>query len=115
MPHRRRRVFVDTAKGRVSAGFSVPETADAADVSMELRQRGWMPYRLRLDDAVFREKCTQLIRRSVFMAENPFPIGTKRCLNVVGRVKAFVAGCTIANFKIHDVMVGTINEVMRFT
>jgi hypothetical protein len=27
-------VFVDTAKGRVSAGFSVPETADAADVSM---------------------------------------------------------------------------------
>jgi hypothetical protein len=49
MPHRRRRVFVDTAKGRVSAGFSVPETADAADVSMELRQRGWMPYRLRLE------------------------------------------------------------------
>ena len=49
MPHRRRRVFVDTAKGRVSAGFSVPETDDAADVSMKLRQRGWMPYRLRLE------------------------------------------------------------------
>jgi hypothetical protein len=46
---RRRRVFVETLKGRVSAGFSVPETADAADVSMGLRQRGWMPYRLRLE------------------------------------------------------------------
>jgi hypothetical protein len=50
MSHRRRRrVFVDTAKGRVSAGVSVPETADAADVSMQLRQRGWIPYRLRLE------------------------------------------------------------------
>jgi hypothetical protein len=46
MPHCRR-VFVETLKGRVSAGFSVPETADAADVSIELRQRGWMPYRIR--------------------------------------------------------------------
>jgi hypothetical protein len=46
---RRRRVFVETLKGRVSAGFGVPETADAADVSMELRRRGWMPYRLRLE------------------------------------------------------------------
>jgi hypothetical protein len=49
MPHRRRRVFVDTPKGRISAGFSVPEIADAADVSMRLRERGWAPYRLRLD------------------------------------------------------------------
>jgi hypothetical protein len=50
MPHRRhRRVFVDTAKGRISAGFSVPERADAADVSMQLRQRGWIPYRLHLE------------------------------------------------------------------
>jgi hypothetical protein len=50
MPYRRRRrVFVETPKGRISAGFSVPETADAADVSMELRQRGWTPYRLRLE------------------------------------------------------------------
>ncbi len=49
MPYRRRRVFVDTNKGRISAGFSVPETADAADVSMRLRERGWVPYRMRLD------------------------------------------------------------------
>src|SRR5262249_14595352 len=47
--HRRRRVFVDTPKGRLSAGFSVPAEADAADVSMMLRERGWMPYRLRLE------------------------------------------------------------------
>jgi hypothetical protein len=31
MAHRRRRVFIDTPKGRVSAGFIVPKTADAAD------------------------------------------------------------------------------------
>jgi hypothetical protein len=50
MPYRRRRrVFVETPKGRVSAGFSVPEMADAADVSMQLRQHGWTPYRLRLE------------------------------------------------------------------
>jgi hypothetical protein len=40
-------VFVDTPKG--SAGFSVPESAVAADVSMALRSRGWSPYALRLD------------------------------------------------------------------
>jgi hypothetical protein len=49
MPHRRRRVFVDTPKGRRSAGFTVPEAADAADVSMALRRLGWSPYALRLD------------------------------------------------------------------
>ena len=32
-----------------NAGFTVPETADAADVSMRLRERGWAPYRLLLD------------------------------------------------------------------
>lgn len=48
MQHRRR-VFVETSKGRVSAGFSVPAAADAADVSVRLRERGWAPYRLRLD------------------------------------------------------------------
>jgi hypothetical protein len=49
MPHRRRRVFVDTPKGRRSAGFTVSESADAADVSMALRRRGWSPYALRFD------------------------------------------------------------------
>jgi len=49
MPHRRRRVFVDTPKVRRRAGFTVPESADAADVSMRLRERGWTPYALRLE------------------------------------------------------------------
>jgi hypothetical protein len=49
MSHRRRRVFVDTPKGCRNAGFTVPETADAADVSMRLRERGWAPYRVRFD------------------------------------------------------------------
>ncbi len=49
MPYRRRRVFVETSKGRRSAGFTVPQAADAVDVSLELRRRGWAPYRLTLD------------------------------------------------------------------
>ena len=49
MPHRRRRVYVDTLNGRRSAGFSVPDTASAADVSIRLRDRGWTPYALRLE------------------------------------------------------------------
>jgi hypothetical protein len=49
MSRRRRRVFIETPKGRRSAGFTVPAEADAADVSMRLRERGWTPYRLRLE------------------------------------------------------------------
>jgi len=49
MPYRRRRVFVDTPKGRRSAGFTVAESADAADVSMRLRERGWTPFALRIE------------------------------------------------------------------
>ena len=37
------------AQGRRSAGFTVPESAEAADVSIALRRRGWSPYALRLD------------------------------------------------------------------
>jgi len=49
MSRRRRRVYIDTPKGRLSARFTVPGTADAADVAMQLRERGWAPYKLRLD------------------------------------------------------------------
>ncbi len=49
MQHRRRLVIVDTPKGRRSAGFTVPDNADAADVSMALRKRGWSPFALRFD------------------------------------------------------------------
>ncbi len=47
--HRRRRVYIEAPKGRISAGFAVPETADAADVAIKLRERGWEPYRLQLE------------------------------------------------------------------
>ena len=40
---------MDTPKGRRSAGFTVPESADAADVSTSLRRRGWSPYALRFE------------------------------------------------------------------
>jgi hypothetical protein len=40
---------MDTPKGRRSAGFTVPESADSADVSMALRSRGWSPYALRFE------------------------------------------------------------------
>jgi Protein of unknown function (DUF3072) len=49
MPHRRRRVFIETSKGPKRAGFTVSEDADAADVAIMLRNRGWEPYRLRLE------------------------------------------------------------------
>ena len=49
MSHRHRHVFIETSKGRRRAGFTVSEDADAADVAIMLRNRGWEPYRLRLD------------------------------------------------------------------
>ncbi len=50
MPYRRRRrVFVETAKERVSAGFTAPQEAVVADVSMMLRRGGSAPYRLKLN------------------------------------------------------------------
>jgi len=49
MSRRRRRVFIETQKGRRSAGFTVDGQADAADVSLAVRARGWIAYRLRLE------------------------------------------------------------------
>jgi hypothetical protein len=43
------RVFVETPKGRDSAGFIVPESAAADDVLMALHGQGWSPFALRLD------------------------------------------------------------------
>ena len=49
MSRRRRRVFIEAQKGRRSAGFTVSDQADAVDVSLALRARGWIAYRLRLE------------------------------------------------------------------
>lgn len=46
---RRRRVLIDTLKRRLDAGFTVPEAAEAADVSLRLREAGWAPYRVHLE------------------------------------------------------------------
>ena len=48
MPHRRRRSR-RIRQGAPRAGFTVPESADAADVSIALRRRDSSPYTLRLD------------------------------------------------------------------
>ena len=55
--HRRRRVCIEAPKGPISAGFTVPETADAADVAMKLRKGGWEPYRIRLEREQKRLDC----------------------------------------------------------
>jgi hypothetical protein len=49
MPHRRRRVLIETRKGRHKAPFTVPDSASAADVSLRLREIGWTPYRVHFD------------------------------------------------------------------
>jgi hypothetical protein len=73
MSHRRRRVFVDTPKGFRDAGFTVPETADAADVSMRLRERGWAPYRVRLDSEQHARRHRLAARRLIFSLLLPRP------------------------------------------
>jgi hypothetical protein len=49
MPHRRRRVLIETRKGRIKAPFTVPESAGAVDVSLRLREVGWTPYKIYFD------------------------------------------------------------------
>ncbi len=42
-------MYIETSKGFIRAGFTVAPEADAADVSIALRRRGWAPYRVRLE------------------------------------------------------------------
>jgi hypothetical protein len=51
MRQRRFPVFLETAKGRVRAGFSAPANAEAVEISMRLRTKGWIVYRIRFDEA----------------------------------------------------------------
>jgi len=43
-------VMLESTKGRISAGFTMPATSNPVDVAMRLRERGYDPYRIRLED-----------------------------------------------------------------
>ena len=49
MSKQRYTVLIETPAGRVPAKLTVPATADAVEVAMKLREKGWEPYRLRLE------------------------------------------------------------------
>jgi len=49
MRQRRFPVLLDTAKGRVRAGFSAPATEEPVRIAMKLRERGRTAYRVRFD------------------------------------------------------------------
>ncbi len=45
-------VLVETSQGRTSAKVSFSATAQPVDVSLALRENGWMAYRVRFDPGV---------------------------------------------------------------
>lgn len=49
MRQRRFPVLLETAKGRVRAGFSAPAAEEPVQVAMKLRERGRDAYRVRFD------------------------------------------------------------------
>jgi hypothetical protein len=49
MRHRRFPVLLETAKGRVRAGFSAPADEEPVRIALKLRERGRTAYRVRLD------------------------------------------------------------------
>ena len=49
MRQRRFPVLLDTAKGRVRAGFSAPADEEPVRIALKLRERGRTAYRVRLD------------------------------------------------------------------
>jgi hypothetical protein len=42
-------VLVETYQGRSPSGLSAPPTAQPAEVALALREKGWMPYRIRFE------------------------------------------------------------------
>ena len=42
-------VLVETYQGRSPAGLSAFTTAQPAEVALALREKGWVPYRIRFD------------------------------------------------------------------
>jgi hypothetical protein len=49
MSKQRYAVLIETVEGYIPAKLTVPATASAVDVAMRLREKGWQPYRLRLE------------------------------------------------------------------
>lgn len=39
-------VLVETYQGRTSSGIYAPQTAHATEVTLALREKGWVPYRI---------------------------------------------------------------------
>ena len=52
MAFRKYPVLIETSQGRTSAKVSFSATAQPADVSLALRESGWMAYRVRFDPEV---------------------------------------------------------------
>jgi hypothetical protein len=42
-------VLVETYQGRSSAGLYAPATAQPVEVALALREKGWVPYRIRFE------------------------------------------------------------------
>ena len=51
MSRRRFPVLIETSLGRTPAGVFAGQTDEPADVALRLREKGWQPYRVRLDEA----------------------------------------------------------------
>jgi hypothetical protein len=45
-------VLIETSRGRTSTKVSISSTAQPVDVSLALRESGWMAYRVRFDPEV---------------------------------------------------------------
>ena len=52
MPVRKCPVLIETSRGRASARLSVSPSAQPVDVSLALREIGWMAYRVQFDPDV---------------------------------------------------------------
>jgi hypothetical protein len=51
MSRHRYPVLIETAKGRRPAGFSASAAAERTEITFKIRERGWIPYKVRFDSA----------------------------------------------------------------
>lgn len=50
MRQRRFPVLLETARGRIRAGFTAPAGEERVQIALRLREKGWTAYRVRLDE-----------------------------------------------------------------